>query len=226
MNDKVDFDKYTDNYNELLHEGTRFFSSSEEYFAKYKVELVRNATLKQPVRRILEYGCGIGRNIPYLQAAFPEAEIIGTDISEESLSTAASDNKDVRFEVERSELDLGKFDLIFVAGVYHHIPPAERLSVTELLATRLLRNGSACVFEHNPYNPVTRRIVDTCPYDADAVLLKPSELRGLFREANLAVKRTAYCLFVPPRLSWLSPIERHLGWLPFGGQYWVHARIS
>lgn len=226
MSEKVDFDKYTDNYNELLREGTQFFSASEEYFARYKVELVRSAIGAQPVRRILEYGCGIGRNIPYLQAAFPDAEIIGTDISEASLSTASSDMKEVRFEVEGPGLDLGKFDLIFVAGVYHHIPPTERLAATELLASRLQRDGSACVFEHNPYNPVTRGIVDTCPYDADAVLLRPSELRGLFRKSDLAVKSTAYCLFVPPRLSWLSPLEKHLGWLPLGGQYWVRAGIS
>ncbi len=226
MSEKVDFDKYTDNYNELLREGTQFFSASEEYFARYKVELVRRAIGPQHVQRILEYGCGIGRNIPYLQAAFPGAEIIGTDISEASLATAASDMKDVRFEVERPGLELGKFDLIFVAGVYHHIPPTERLGATALLAARLQHGGSACVFEHNPYNPVTRRIVDTCPYDADAVLLKPSELRRLFRKASLEVKSTAYCLFVPPRLSWLSPMEQHLGWLPLGGQYWVRAGIS
>ena len=226
MNDKVDFDKYTDNYNELLREGTQFFSSSEEYFARYKVELVRDAIGSQPVQRVLEYGCGIGRNIPYLQAAFPNAEIVGTDISEASLATAASDNEGVRFEVEKPGLDLGRFDLIFIAGVYHHIPPVERLPATELLSTRLQSGGSVCVFEHNPFNPVTRRIVDTCPYDADAVLLKPSELRGLFRKANFAVKSSAYCLFVPPRLSWLSPVEKHLGWLPLGGQYWVRAGIS
>jgi len=226
MSEKVDFDKYTDNYNELLREGTGFFSSSEEYFARYKVELVREALGSQPVTRILEYGCGIGRNIPYLQAAFPAAEIIGTDISEASLATAAAENKGVRFEVEAPGLDLGKFDLIFVAGVYHHIPRAERLPATELLATRLQTQGSACVFEHNPFNPVTRRIVDTCPYDADAVLLKPSELRGLFGQAGLAVRSSAYCLFVPPRLAWLSPVEKHLGWLPLGGQYWVRAGLS
>lgn len=64
---KVNFDKYTDNYNELLRENTGFFST-EEYFAKYKVDLVRNRIGVSP-KRVLEYGCGIGRNIGYLKLA-------------------------------------------------------------------------------------------------------------------------------------------------------------
>lgn len=222
MRNKVDFDEYTDNYNELLHESTKFFSTSEEYFAKYKIELVRSE-ITRPINRILEYGCGIGRNIRYLQAAFPGAEIIGTDISEASLTIAASENPGVRFEAERENLDLGQFDLIFVAGVFHHIPPPERPSVSRLLAKRLTKAGSLCVFEHNPFNPVTRRIVNTCPYDADAVLLKPSELRSLLHQAELMTRGQAYCLFIPPKLSRLAPIEKYLEWLPLGGQYWINA---
>lgn len=220
MNDKVDFDKYTDNYNELLRDSTKFFSSSDEYFARYKVDLVRQS-VQHPVKRILEYGCGIGRNIRYLQQAFPGAEIMGTDISEASLETARSENPGVRFEMEHADLELGKFDLIFVAGVYHHVPPMERGNVSSVLASRLEKSGTVFVFEHNPYNPVTRKIVNNCPYDADAVLLKPAELRSLMRDAGLRDVSQSYCLFIPPRLSPLAPIEKMLGWLPLGGQYYV-----
>jgi SAM-dependent methyltransferase len=219
---KVDFDNFTDNYNELLRESTQFFSSSEEYFAKYKIGLVR-AKVDQPVKRILEYGCGIGRNIRYLQEAFPGAEIIGTDISEASLAIASTENPGVRFEAERVDLDLGLFDLIFVAGVFHHIPPSERLGAVRLLGRRLSVNGSVYVFEHNPYNPVTRKIVNNCPYDADAVLLKPSELSGLFSSVGLLSHGHGYCLFIPPKFSNLAPLEKYLEWLPLGGQYWVKA---
>jgi SAM-dependent methyltransferase len=225
MNQKVDFDEYTDNYNELLREGTRFFSADEEYFAKYKIELVK-IDMKEPVSRILEYGCGIGRNISYLQKAFSMAEIIGTDISEASLEVARRENPGVRFEAERGNLELGQFDLIFVAGVFHHVPVVERRSVTRVLADRLRKGGSLYVFEHNPYNPVTRRIVNACPYDADAVLVKPAELRSLMTSAELKPHSHSYCLFVPPKLSLLRPMERILGWLPLGGQYWMKSRHS
>lgn len=40
------------------------------------------------------------------------------------------------------------------------------------------------------------------------------------------VDGSGYCLFIPPRFSALRPIEKHLGWLPLGGQYWVSARLD
>ncbi len=222
MTEKVDFDQYTENYNELLRDGTKFFASNEEYFARYKIDLVRKQT-HHPVGRILEYGCGIGRNISYLKAAFPGAEVVGTDISEVGLAFAAKENPGVRFETERAGLDIGTFDLIFVAGVFHHVAVAERPGVSQALHDRLNPSGSLFVFEHNPYNPITRRIVDTCAYDADAILLRPSELQSLLGATGLRPDRKAYCLFVPPKLSWLMPLENWLQWLPMGGQYWVGA---
>ncbi|WP_218510920.1 class I SAM-dependent methyltransferase [Variovorax sp. dw_308] len=220
--DKVDFDDYSASYDDLLRESTKLYAEDSEYFARYKIDLIRDA-IRDPVARVLEYGCGTGRNIGHLQKAFPDAEIVGSDLSAASLRIASENNPEVRFEVERTDLDLGRFDLIFVASVFHHIPPAERPSVMETLARRLSTGGSINIFEHNPFNPITRRIVNTCPFDADAILLKPSELRSLFRGAGLQTQRQTYCLFVPPRLSWFLPIERFLGWLPLGGQYWVGA---
>ena len=96
MTKKVDFDNYAKNYNQLLKERTSFFSSSEEYFTKYKVDLVRKH-VQYPVRRLLEYGCGIGRNISYLKKAFPGAVILGSDISDASLEIARRDNLGVDF---------------------------------------------------------------------------------------------------------------------------------
>jgi len=217
---KVYFDEYSANYDELLHESTKFYAADSEYFAKYKVDLIRQASTR-PIARVLEYGCGTGRNIEYLRAAFPNAEVVGTDVSAASLEVAAASNPAASFAVERDSLDIGKFDLIFVASVFHHIPPAERPGMMRMLAQRLAPQGSIDVFEHNPYNPVTRRIVNTCPFDADAILLKPGELRALIRDAGMDLQRLSYCLFVPPRLSWLAPLEKYLGWLPLGGQYWV-----
>jgi len=224
MTKKVDFDEYTENYNELLKEGTSFFSSSEEYFAKYKINIVHQQ-VDISVNSILEYGCGIGRNIPYLQQVFPKAVIKGSDISGASLEIARRDNSDVDFFLEDENVELNNsFDVIFVAGVFHHIPVVQRAEVARTLFNRLSPGGMLFVFEHNPYNPVTRRIVNNCPYDEDAVLLNPSELKELLSKAAMIVENKAYCLFVPPSLSALSWMEGKLGWLPLGGQYWVQAR--
>lgn len=218
--DKVDFDEYSANYDGLLQESTKLYAEDTEYFAKYKVDLAREGTTAT-VRRVLEYGCGTGRNIRFLRAAFPNAEVVGTDVSAESLRTARHENPDATFELEASDLQIGKFDLIFIACVFHHIPPVERESAMTSLAARLAPGGSIYVFEHNPFNPVTRKLVNECPFDADAVLLKPEELRGLFRRAGIRLDEVAYCLFVPPRLSWFIPLEKFLRWLPMGGQYWI-----
>lgn len=224
MANKVDFDNYTDNYNQLLKDGTKFFSSNEEYFARYKVDLVRRHA-DTPINRILEYGCGIGRNIPFLQKAFPDSVIMGSDISGASLEIARRDNEGVKFFLEDKNIELTSlFDLIFVAGVFHHIPLPQRAVVAKALFNRLLPGGQLFVFEHNPFNPVTRRIVNNCPYDEDAILLKPSELKRTLSEASFNIKRKAYCLFVPPNLSLFLKIENKLSWLPLGGQYWMQAK--
>lgn len=222
MSDKVDFDQYTSNYNALLQQQTSFFSPSEAYFAQYKVDIVRKM-LDVPVRRLLEFGCGIGRNISFLQQAFPEALITGFDISAASLEIARQENAGVEFFSDIDALD-GNYDLIFVAGVFHHIAVDSRAAATAKLLSLMAPGGNLFVFEHNPFNPVTRRIVNNCPYDADAVLLRPAELRRTLATAAFSVQQSRYCLFVPPRLSLLAPLENWLGWMPLGGQYWVHAR--
>jgi len=220
---EVDFDNYTENYNRLLREGTGFFSESEAYFARYKVDILRRE-VPGTAKRLLEYGCGIGRNIPFLRAAFPDATIVGSDISAASLEIARKENPGVDFFIEQADVDVADpYELIFIAGVFHHIPVGERAAVMKTLFRRLSPGGTIVIFEHNPFNPVTRKIVNDCPYDRDAVLLRPSELKTLLVDAGLPVRGSAYCLFVPPSLSALLPLEAKLGWLPMGGQYWVKA---
>lgn len=223
MNKPVDFDKFTGNYDQLLQEQTGFFSKSDVYFAQYKVDLAC-ALVAQPVTRILEYGCGTGRNIPFLKKAFPVAKVVGSDISKASLALAKSEQPDVDFFVEGEAGSIGgEFELIFVAGVFHHIPPSARSAAMQLLYSRLAPRGQVIIFEHNPYNPVTRRIVSNCAYDEDAVLLPPRELRALLSSAGFSRVQHGYCLFIPPSFSKLLWLERHLTWLPLGGQFYASA---
>lgn len=220
---KVDFDCYTHNYNSLLRESTGFFSKSEAYFAKYKVDILRRE-IPASTKRLLEFGCGIGRNIPFLRTAFPEATIAGSDISAASLEIARKENLGIEFFLEQADTDVAEpYEVIFIAGVFHHIPVRERAAVMKVLYQRLTPGGTIVIFEHNPFNPVTRKIVNDCPYDKDAVLLRPSELKTLLVYEGLLVHRSSYCLFVPPSLSALLPLEAALGWIPLGGQYWVKA---
>lgn len=223
MSKRIDFDKYRLNYNKILNEKTQFFSSNEDYFAKYKIDMVA-CNLTSTPKRVLEYGCGIGRNIPFLQSAFPHAAVYGSDIASDSLEQARADNPGALFFNEnKPPADLEPFDLVFVSCVYHHIAISDRLNVTNTLMRRMAPSGNLFIFEHNPYNPITRYIVNSCPYDADAILLKPRELIRLLQESGLKIFKTSFCLFIPPRFSMLIGVEKILKWLPLGGQYMVHA---
>ena len=225
MNNKVNFDNFTDNYDELLNKETHFFSSNADYFAEYKIKILRNI-VKFPVNRILEYGCGIGRNIPHLQKYFPNTEIIGTDISKDSIIYAKNSNPEVEFMVEQDNLNIGRFDLIFIAGVFHHLLIEDREKIIDTVKKRINNVGSICIFEHNPYNLLTRKIVNDCPYDSDAILIKMHEMKYLLKNSNFEIDKFGYCLFIPPKLSYLLFLENILTWLPLGGQYWILASVK
>jgi SAM-dependent methyltransferase len=227
MNNRVNFDDYVENYNKLLKDATGSFSDDHNYFARYKAELTRRL-IPSPVnpKRILEFGCGIGRNVPFLHASFPGSVVEGSDISDASIERAKLDFPDFHFFSEDENdpaQNLKPYDLVFVAGVFHHVPKDKRQQVMGLIEERMQPGAHLIIFEHNPYNPVTQRIVSNCPYDEDAVLLRPSELSSYVKASGMRVLGRHFCLFIPPRFAFLSQIEKHIGWLPLGGQYCVVA---
>lgn len=217
---KVDFDRYADDYDDLLARDTGFFANAD-YFAEYKVALTARLVPRQ-IARLHEFGCGTGRNLPLLRKHFPSSRIWASDISRRSLELAAVNCRDAilwQEGVESPGAPCDEQDLVFVAGVFHHVAPDQRSSVMDRLASRLGPHGHLVVFEHNPYNPVTRRIVGRCPFDADAILLKPGELQSLGTRAGLTHLRTDYTLFFPRLLDIARAMERYLRRVPLGGQY-------
>ena len=79
------------------------------------------------------------------------------------------------------------------------------------------------VWEHNPYNPVTRYIVATCPFDENAVLITATELAKCERKAGFRHITTRYCGFFPGPLAALRRLETAISWLPLGAQYYTLA---
>lgn len=222
MKDRINFDDYTNNYEKLLSDQLSFFEGDAGYFAEYKVRLT-SELLSNDCARLLDFGCGIGRSIPYFRKYFPEADIYGCDLSLESIEQCREKYPYGTFELTNEVSDDRKFDLIFAAGVWHHIPVKERDSALEFCMKRLSRGGALIIFEHNPFNPVTRRMVSTCEFDADAVLLKRRELVSMMKSAQFNAISSGYTLFFPGRLSALRKLERFLRRVPLGGQYYVTA---
>jgi SAM-dependent methyltransferase len=217
-----DFDGFSRDYDDILGSQLQFFGAESDYFAEYKVELTRRLVGGAPAS-ILDFGCGIGRSVKHFARYFPGSTVVGMDVSEGSLDVARRDNAGVAFYAPGTLPPSLRFDLIFAAGVFHHIAPGQRLETLQACANWLSPAGHLVVFEHNPYNPVTRRIVRLCPFDRDAHLVQRRELVSLARRAGLAVRHAWYTLFFPGALGWMRPLERYLTKLPLGGQYLVHA---
>jgi SAM-dependent methyltransferase len=118
----------------------------------------------------------------------------------------------------------GRFDIVTISAVLHHVPPAERPAVYRELGRVLKPGGRIYVFEHNPRNPLVRWVIARTPIDANAVLLDAREVRhGLLDSARYELE-TDYLMFMPPGLAFLAPVDRTLAWLPLGAQYVVAAR--
>lgn len=221
---RVNFDQYAGQYEAILAAQTNFFDGDSNYFARYKIELARE--LAGDVAAVLDFGCGVGRSMPHLRAVFPKADIVGCDPSAESLAIARKDNPGCRFLSMEGLGPDAKFDLVIASCVFHHIPPQERQTAIRYCHSRLKDGGRFIIFEHNPINPVTRHLVNTCPFDTDAILLGMRETTDRMRKAQLEINQSGYCLFFPRQLSAFRPFEKYLRWLPMGGQYFVCANNS
>lgn len=216
-----EFDSFAQSYDEILEGclGGRRNSSAVEYFAEGKALYLRRMMGDAFSGTILDYGCGHGRVARHLLKALPAAQIHGFDISTKTIQ-AADEALRQRVLLTSTEMDLlPTYDLIVVAGVLHHVQPRERVSFLAALHGRLAPTGRIVLFEHNPRNPLTRRIVAQCAIDCGAVLSAPAQTRAVMEAAGLDPCGLDYISFVPPLFARLRPVERLLEWCPFGAQY-------
>ncbi|OSS42406.1 hypothetical protein DESAMIL20_1959 [Desulfurella amilsii] len=223
---KINFDDFAENYDEILKGQTQFFSKDDKYFARYKIDIVSNYINFKP-EKILEFGCGIGRNVPFLKEKFPDSKLFGIDISQKSIEIAKSQYPFCEFftvDDQKTDESFDQFDLIFIAGVFHHMCPAERSINIEKIKNLLTNNDCLFIFEHNPYNPITRKLVKECPFDKDCLLLSKYEMIKLLEKSNFKVDAAGYFLFIPPKFSYLLKLEKIFTGLPLGGQWFVKAR--
>lgn len=220
QHEKVDFDQYASNYKSLLDNQTTMFGGERAYFSSYKVDIL-SRLFGNSTGSFLDFGSGIGLLMPFIQDSFAHYDIYATDISEQSLSFLRDNFPRVTIVDDNTVTNM-RFDIILLSGVLHHVEPKFREGLMRRLASMLKPGGSLCIFEHNPYNPVTQRLVSTCEFDSDAVLLSKKETAKLLRTSGgLNITHESYTLFFPHPLRGLRFLEPNLGWLPLGGQYYV-----
>jgi 2-polyprenyl-3-methyl-5-hydroxy-6-metoxy-1,4-benzoquinol methylase len=215
----MQFDQFADDYQKILDQTLAALGEGSSYFAEYKARYFSRLLRQDFSGKVLDFGCGVGLLSGFLKQHVPGAQIHGFDISADSIRKVdrlLTDQGLFTSEFDRLAHD---YDLIIVANVMHHLAPHQRQATVHELTSRLNPDGRLVILEHNPANPLTRRIVERCPFDKDAVLLAPPEARHYLLQAGLRVVRRDYVVFMPRGLSWLRPLEAWLVWLPLGAQY-------
>jgi len=218
---RPEFDQYAKQYDHVLGEAIPDSLSEDGYFAEYKIALMAERLGENKPARILDFGCGAGRSLPYLEQYFPDAELFGHDLSTASLEIAAKRTPRARLYSDWNDIAELRFDTIVAANVFHHIPVLKRLEALIQCRLVLAEEGQVFLFEHNPFNPATRWIFERCPFDADAEMLKLKSALDLCREAGFNSEQHGYTLFFPRQLAFLRGIEPWLKRLPLGAQYYV-----
>ena len=224
------FDAYSENYKAVLAQSTGQDVEAASFFASQKVGCLNYCNPGNDLSlAILDYGCGIGLSLRPLRQMFPDAEIFGVDPSQSCLEVAGREHKDCNIRMlplgEFKQSDYAQyFDLIFISCVFHHIDSDEHVATLQKLRSICSPSGQVAIFEHNPANPVTRRIVRNCPFDVGVTLISPRIFRQRMAAAGWKDIRRRYISFVPPRLKRFKSIEPSLGWCPLGAQYLITAK--
>jgi SAM-dependent methyltransferase len=220
-----EFDRFSLAYEELVKDPIRdrFTGGRSVFFHERKRDLIRSyfhrAKRDTHGMEYLDVGCGRGELISLLRGDF--GRVAGCDPSRGMLSSVQGVDTQVQDEPCRIPFGTETCDFVTAVCVFHHIPPPSRLALAREAARVLRPGGIFAVIEHNPRNPVTRRIVSRTPIDDDAILLNSSEVLKLMEFAGFVPERPQYFLYVPSPIYRLAGrvVERWLRSVPLGGQY-------
>jgi len=216
----------SDEYEAMLNQGIRLSGESMFFFLEGRLNLLQEQMRARgrPVSRVLDFGCGLGYSSLRLREMFALAEITGVDTSAKVLEAARQRNggTGVRFMTLGELQDhAGGYDLCYVNGVFHHIPPPERPGALRLIHRVLRPGGILALFENNPWNFGARMVMARIPFDRDAHMLSPLLTKRLLRAEGFDILHTESLFFFPRALKVLRTLERSLGRTRLGAQYLV-----
>lgn len=225
-----DFDLYARDYDSVLDRALSPTGETREYFARLRVLWLarRLEELRFRATRLLDYGCGTGGSAPYFFEIIKPEQLIGLDVSPESLAVARERGRDlpVLYELVRpGRRATGSMDLAFCNGVFHHIAPGPgRAEALGTVFEELRVGGLFAFWENNPLNPAVVAIMRRTPFDRDARTITPGQARRMLRQAGFEILGTDFLFFFPRFLAFLRRVERRLCKIPLGGQYLVLCR--
>jgi SAM-dependent methyltransferase len=221
---QAEFDRVGETYEAAVDEAISFAGKEHDFYLQAKARRLLELARRHlgPGRpSALDVGCGPGLFDRHLGSSF---ELHGVDVSPAMVERARETNPEASYRVydgRRLPYDDRELDVTFAVCVLHHVDPPDRPALVAEMARVTRPGGLTLVFEHNPLNPLTRRVVRDCAFDEGIELLGRRELERLYRAAGLDVLGVEYLLFFPWRAD---ALERRLTRLPLGAQYVVAGR--
>lgn len=229
------FDKFAENYDEGHVKAVAMSGFKPSYFHEYKlkemVSYLQKEGLAEKKLKLLDFGCGTGSSVKYIRKYLPNIAIWGVDVSAESIKVARKTNKNLKnvtfaaFDGKTIPFN-EKFDIIFIANVFHHIRRDMHEKVIKNIYTKLSKSGYLFIFELNPLNPATMLVAIKNDYrfDKDANLLNPYYTNRMLQKAGFVGNKVRFTIFIPRFFSPLLPLEKYLYRLPIGAHYYYIAK--
>jgi ubiquinone/menaquinone biosynthesis C-methylase UbiE len=222
-----EFDQYAENYMEVLSSAVKLSGGKGDYFNWYKVAEVAKHEDQKELLQILDFGCGEGNMEFHFKIIFPSSRIVGIDTSAKSIEVA--NQKEIEgveyknFDGANLPFENNLFDIVFTSMVFHHIKPDEHLRYIMEIYRVLKPGGRFYLFEHNPRNIATHKIVEKCVFDKDAILVHSKVMVEKLRMGYFENFETIFTLFFPRNgiFKILHPLEEKLKNVPFGAQYYI-----
>jgi SAM-dependent methyltransferase len=224
-----EFDIYRNTYGEVVNRALAFSGLKVDFFTRVKVdyfvELIEALRPPASSAEVLDVGCGVANAHPLLTGKV--GRLAGVDVSDACIAKAIEQNPTNEYKpFDGMSLPYAdaSFDVASAVCVFHHVPVVDRVRLAQDINRVLRPGGIFAIFEHNPLNPLTMRVVNTCEFDKDAVLLRKKESEELLAAAGFGNIESRFILTIPAAGRALRGIDRLFGQLPLGAQYFTVGR--
>lgn len=224
---QIDFDDFSDDYRRYHTDNVKAATGEDSYY--FSMLKVKELTFfeKNKQQQVLDIGCGDGVSEIYFQYFFSEFKVFGVDISEASILKAKtkslSNTEFSKYDGITLPFSDSRFDIVFIACVLHHVEINKQFAFIEEAMRVLKTGGRLYIFEHNPFNPITQHLVNTCVFDKGVRLIRPGVLKRRLKKARATVLSLNFILFFPRHKLFHAFLflEKYLKRIPIGGQYYL-----
>tara|TARA_B100002019_G_C21179263_1_gene552763 strand:- start:59 stop:742 length:684 start_codon:yes stop_codon:yes gene_type:complete len=223
-----DFDEVSLNYEEMLDRGICLSGEKSDYFAYKRVNHTAklDGQFHANSEKIMDYGCGTGGSTRFLLDAFNPNSLCAADTSESSLRILKRKYKSSKIQSILIDSSTTKMncDICYCNGVFHHIPPKDRVKAARFIYDSLKEGGRFYFWENNPWNPATHWVMSRIEFDRDAIKVFPYQAVNLLKKVGFEIKLINYMFIFPRFLKILRPVEKLTLRLPLGCQYLIAAQ--